>query len=122
MPVNYDDKGEKVIRPDRQYQFTKEQLTHYVSCARSVEYFAKNAVKVVHPKKGIIPMEPRDYQMRMLEALKNDRVSILAPRQCGKCCFSDTYVTIRNKNTGETKEVTILEFYKIAEQSASELL
>ncbi len=112
MPVNYDDKGEKVIRPDIDHSFTKEQLNHYIACAKSVEYFAMNAVKVVHPKKGIIPMEMRDYQIRMLKALINERVAILAPRQCGKCCVSPTEIRIRNKITGCIEEISIGDFYK----------
>ena len=123
MPVNYDDKGQTVLRPKVQHQFTKKELEHYIACAKSVEYFATQAVKVVHPKKGIINMEPRDYQMRMLKALDNERVSILAPRQCGKCVFSGTYITVRNKVTGITEEISIEDFYekmKIAQNAVSE--
>ena len=36
----------------------------------------------------------------------------ICPEQMGKCVSGDTKITVRNKNTGEVKEVTIRDFHK----------
>lgn len=118
MPVNYDENGQRIIRPGLEVQWTQKMIQHYAACAKSVEYFATQAVKVQHPVKGIALMEHRDYQIRMLDVLEKSRRSIiLAPRQCGKCCLSSTKINVRNKTTGIVEEIEIGEFYEKVKNS-----
>ena len=111
MPVVYDD--EKVIRPGVQHNWTKEMLQEYVKCAKSVKYFALNHCKVFSVKGGLVPLSFRDYQMKMFDLLeKEQKIVALWPRQSGKCGLSSTMINVRNKTTGEIREIAIGEFYK----------
>jgi hypothetical protein len=115
MPVKYDPK--KVIKPDTEYQWTQEMVHEYSQCARSVMYFALNHCKVTHPTQGVIQLQPRDYQKRMLKLIDNHRLSIYnCPRQIGKCCDFVAKITIKNKKTGVVMKIPIGEFYEMIEK------
>lgn len=115
MPVVYD--NVRIIRPHLKNEWSKEQLQEYVKCAKSVEYFALNYVKAIHPVKGVIPLEFRPYQMELLKLLRdNKKVIGLQPRQSGKCVFSDTIIKIKNKKTNEIQEVTIEKFMEMCQE------
>lgn len=91
MPVAYDDK--RVIKPEIQHKWTQEMLEEYAKCQSSVIYFALNHARAIHPTKGIIPLEVRNYQLRLLDALDNyDKVLTLFPRQCGKSLTVSIYL------------------------------
>jgi hypothetical protein len=122
MPVNYDDKGQRIIKPNIQHTFTKDELDHYVACARSVEYFALEAVKVFTVEKGITRMEMRDYQVRMMKAFeRNSRNIILAPRQCGKSMTTGIYALHKALFTPPNRPVKIY-ILSNKEKSAKEFL
>jgi hypothetical protein len=106
MGIVYDD--ERIIRPDLEHNWTKEMIKEYAKCAKSVKYFALNHARAVHATKGVIPLDVRDYQMRLLDALeKNTRILGLQGRQTGKCNCFNTEIKLRNKLTGETITTTI---------------
>jgi hypothetical protein len=110
MSIKYD--SNKVIRPNTKHHFTEEMIKEYAKCYASVEYFANNHCKVTHPIKGIIQLEPRPYQQRMLNLVSGNRLCVLnCARQCGKCVFCDTVAKFRNKITGEIVEVTLKDFF-----------
>jgi hypothetical protein len=82
MPVKYD--KSKVIKPQTQIKWTQEMLQEYAACARDVEYFAFNHCKV-STIDGIVNLQPREYQKRMLDTVQKGRYSVLnCPRQVGK--------------------------------------
>jgi len=61
-------------------------------CASSLEYFALNYCKVLQGKKGLAPLELRDYQTKIMRMFKrHDRVCLLQPRQSGKTAITAVY-------------------------------
>jgi hypothetical protein len=89
MPVKYD--KSKIIRPETQIKWTQEMIQEYAACAKDVEYFAFNHCKV-STIDGIIKLQPRDYQKRMIETVKKGRFSVLnCPRQVGKSTIIGLY-------------------------------
>jgi hypothetical protein len=114
MPVKYD--KTKIIRPDTQIKWTMEMVQEYAACAKSVEYFAFNHCKV-STIDGIIQLQPRSYQKRMLETVQQGRFSVMnCPRQVGKCCVFDTLIEVRNKKTGQTMKISMEEFFDLLEK------
>ena len=74
-------------------QFTPDQVTEYIKCAGNPIHFIKNHVKIVHLDLGVIPFEPRDYQVDLIDKLHNNRFVIAKlPRQCGKSIAVISYL------------------------------
>lgn len=93
--------------------YTEEQVKEYVRCALDPEYFIEKYVRINSLDHGFIPFKLRGYQKGLIQSFhKNRRVVLLSPRQSGKCVFINTMVTVRNKITGEIKEITIGDFYE----------
>jgi hypothetical protein len=89
MPVKYD--MSKVIKPQTQVKWTQEMLQEYAACARDVEYFAFNHCKV-STNDGILHLQPRPYQKRMLETVQKGRYAVMnCPRQVGKSTIIGLY-------------------------------
>ena len=83
MAINYDD--QRVIRPNIEHKWTKSMIQEYTKCAKSSTYFALNHAVAIHPIKGIIPLEVRDYQLRLLDSLARNKLILgLQGRQTGK--------------------------------------
>jgi len=117
MPVSYDSKG-KVIRPFTQHEWTQEMVIEYAKCVRSVKYFALNHCKVVHPVKGVIPLELRDYQMEILDLLEhNQKIAVKIGRQSGKCVLADINIRLKNKTTGEIMTCKIGDFFELVKSN-----
>ena len=115
MALTYDD--ERVIRPNIEHQWTKEMIQEYTKCAKSSTYFALNHAVAIHPIKGIIPLEVRDYQLRLLDSLQHNQLVLgLQGRQTGKCVFYDTEIKLKNKKTGDIITTTIGEFFDSLEE------
>lgn len=96
-----------------QQQFTPEQVKEYIKCANDPSYFIKKFVKIVAVDKGLVPFELYDFQEELINILHNNRFVIgKLPRQVGKCLDIYTKVAIRNKKTGEIKEMTVGELYE----------
>ena len=109
MPVSYDG---IIKKPGIEEEYTQEQIIELVKCSKDPEYFLKNYVKILHPDKGWIPFILYPHQKRMLKEFQQNRMVISKVfRQGGKCLYSDSYITIRNKNTKEVEKITIEEFY-----------
>ena len=61
--------------------------------------------------KQLIKVYPK--QAEMIRAMANEqRVICLSCRQSGKCLFSDTMISIKNKKSGKIEEISIGEFFK----------
>lgn len=81
--------------------WTPDMVQEMMKCAQDVVYFVKKYVKIVNVDRGLIPFEPYDYQVEMLEAMANNRYNIIATsRQAGKstttCAFILWYILFNN--------------------------
>lgn len=75
-------KSDMIKRPNQLSEYIPEQLIELKRCKNDPIYFAKNYVKVQHPKHGAINFVPFEYQERCINAFRNNRWSIvLAGRQ-----------------------------------------
>ena len=93
-------------------EWTTEMLKEYQKCMKDPVYFAKTYIKIVHVDHGLVPFEMYDYQEEITEKIfRSRRVAVLTARQAGKCFFINTIVKVKNKNTGEVKEITIGDLY-----------
>jgi len=72
--------------------WSPEMIQEWIKCSQDVVYFVKTYMKIVNVDRGLIPFEPYDYQVEMLQAMANNRYNIIATsRQAGKstttCAF-----------------------------------
>lgn len=96
-----------------QYQFEKWQIDEYIKCSTDPKYFIKTYVKIISLDRGLILFDMHDYQEEMVDAFHNNRFSIVRiGRQSGKCLSINTNIKIRNKKTGEIKNISVGEFYE----------
>ena len=84
-------------------------------CSEDLKYFIFNYCKVLTKTGWRIP-DLRDYQEEyILNMLTQNRLILNSPRQSGKCTHYSTTINIRNKHTGEIKEISIGEFHELVE-------
>jgi hypothetical protein len=75
------------------HQYTKEEVEEYMKCAKDVEYFARNYIKIVNVDHGLMPFKMWDFQAKMLKTFQENRFSICKlPRQVGKSTTSIAYI------------------------------
>lgn len=105
--------NEFVKKPNEEIEYTHEMIMELQRSINDPIYFIKNYVKIQHPTKGAIKFDMYDYQEEAIRVMhENDYAILLQPRQTGKCVCADTKIRIRNKNTGEIKEVEIGDLYE----------
>ena len=110
-------------REGEDIEFTQTQLEEYIKCSQDPEYFIENYVKIIHPDRGLVKFELRDYQRKIVQSVVNNRFTIVATaRQVGK---STTIIAIllwyvlfhREKvvallaNKGDTARLTMSKFH-----------
>ena len=107
-------KGNKSLKKAYEnVEFTEHQVQEFVKCAKDVNYFASNYVKVVHPDKGLIPIKLYDYQQQLLSHFKDNRNCIvLSSRQSGKCLGGGTLLLVKDNETSDPYEITFSELYE----------
>ena len=108
-------KGEKI-------DYSQEMIDELIKCKTDIVYFAEKYFYIVTGKKGKSKIVLYEWQKKVLKAFvetPNDKRHCIVKiaRQSGKCVCNDTKVKIRNKKTGEIKEITIDEFYKSLKKS-----
>lgn len=85
----------KLLKGDLVFKRTEEERNEWKKCAKDIIYFVNKYCKLMTPQ-GIKNVTLRDYQERYLKHLMENRLSIyLACRQCGKCVFMTTNVTVK---------------------------
>lgn len=106
--------GNPNLKPEGQsVSFTKKQVEEYIKCSNDPIYFIEKYIKVVSLDKGLVPFNMYGYQKEIVTKVHNNRFVIAKlPRQSGKCVYSDTKVILKNKKTGEIKEISIENLYK----------
>lgn len=93
-------------------QFTSEQIQEYLKCSEDPVYFVNNYCKIVTLDFGLQPFKTYPYQERLFNNIQQNRkVIAMMPRQQGKCVKYFSCINIRNKTTGEIKNVKIGEFF-----------
>ena len=58
------------------HSYTKDEVDEYMKCAKDVEYFARNYIRIVNVDRGLIPFNMWDFQAKMLHTFANNRFSI----------------------------------------------
>jgi len=115
--------GNPNLRGDHEkVEYTKQMQSELIRCMADIIYFAEHYCHIVTIDHGKQLIKLWEFQKRMLKAYlkppKNKRnLVVLAPRQCGKCCTKDTMIKIRNKKTGDVKEITLEEFHSLQKDS-----
>jgi hypothetical protein len=75
------------------HSYTKHEADEYIKCAKDVEYFARNYIKIVNVDFGLMPFNMWDFQAKMLHTFADNRFSICKlPRQVGKSTTSIAYI------------------------------
>ena len=88
------------------YEYTKDELTEFLKCAKDPVYFAETYIHVVHVDEGLQLINLRPYQKKLLSHFHDNRNSIcLSSRQSGKCLLGSEKVNIRVGK--EYREVTM---------------
>lgn len=94
-----------------------EALREYNKCRDDPVYFIKTYVMIVHVDKGKVPFKLYPFQEKMVETFHENRFVIgKIGRQSGKCFTGGTMIKVRNKKTGEIKEISAEKFHEIASQ------
>lgn len=95
------------------FAWTAKKIEEFEKCQADPIYFITKYIQVFTVDYGIQPFALWDFQKEMVEMVDSNRYSaIRCARQAGKCLESKTYVTLRNKKTGEIRKTPIGEFYK----------
>ena len=88
--------------------YNEEQIMEIIKCKQDIFYFIENYVKITSLDEGLVNFNLYPFQRNMIQSyLDNREVVCLTGRQMGKCVTGDTMVTVRNKKTGEIKEIEI---------------
>lgn len=107
--------GNPIKPANAKIEYTDKMLEELANCSDPEDgymHFIQNYGYIKHPSRGMILYEPFDYQHKLLHVYHNYRFSIsMVGRQMGKCLDGSTKITVRNKNTGEIKEVSIEDFH-----------
>ncbi len=65
--------------------FTPEQIQEYIKCTNDPIYFVETYMKIVHVDRGLINFKLYDWQVEMINAMKNERFcAFCVARQGGK--------------------------------------
>lgn len=82
-----------IKRANRESEYTHEQMLELAKCAQDPVYFITKYVKIQHPTKGCVPFELYDYQLEMIDAVHNNKDTILlCSRQLGKTTVVSMYI------------------------------
>ncbi|WP_298749165.1 hypothetical protein [uncultured Arcobacter sp.] len=106
-------RGNTTLRaPEDKLVYDKKQIKELAKCRKDPIYFLKNYVKIVSLDDGIVNFNLYDYQEEMINLIhENTRIIGRSSRQSGKCVVDKSDITIRDKETGDIKTLTIKEFY-----------
>lgn len=105
--------NDNVVKPNIQQSFDDHQMAELAKCAADPIYFIETYCKIVSLDKGIIPFKMYEPFKHYVRTVHNNRFVLLqSGRQMGKCTGKDTNYTVRNKITGEVRNVRAKEFHE----------
>lgn len=97
--------------------YTEDHIKDLVKCMdpdTGYHFFTQNYFYIQHPVRGKILFEPYPYQIDLLNSYHGHRFSInMLPRQSGKCLSKEINIRIKNKRTGEIRDIPIGEFFEM---------
>ncbi len=103
----------KLKAADTRLAFEKEHIKELKRCSNDKEYFARRYYKIITQDDGLVNIDLRPYQLDCLNVFDENRFSILKyPRQTGKCQVYDIIIHLRNKKTGELRDMEIGKLYE----------
>lgn len=74
----------------------QRQTAEYRKCALSFAYFATKYIKILHPKKGLIPFVMFNYQRRVIQEYETERFNIISKfRQGGLTTLTELWLLWR---------------------------
>lgn len=125
MATGFDD-DKYIKKPNTAVAYTDEQILQLRKCNDPVNgamYFMENFLYIKHPMRGAILFEPYDYQRELIECMATHRKTVLlCGRQLGKCLDGSTMIKIKNKTTGESKEVSMADFHLMVAGDNKEII
>lgn len=97
--------------PSNLYKYIVQEI---VKCKNDPLYFAQTYYTILSPEKGkhIIQTYPKQDEL-IMSMINNNRLAVLAARQSGKCVSPDTYLEIRNTETGVIEEIKASDFHEL---------
>lgn len=99
-----------------EFEYDSEMISEIEKCRENLLHFAENYFYILNLDEGKQKIKLYPAQKRVLEKLRDNRFfTLLASRQIGKCFSKDTLLKIRDKTTGEIKEIPASEFYSLSE-------
>jgi hypothetical protein len=107
-------------------EYTPHMQSELLKCMEDVIYFAEHYCQIITIDGGKQLIKLWDFQKKLLKAFRNppDKkrgIILKCPRQSSKCLVGDTKIKIRNKKTGEIKEISMEEFHQSQEQPITKL-
>lgn len=95
-------------------EWTQEMVEEWQKCHDDPVYFTEKYVRIIHVDRGVIPFVPYDYQREIIETIHENRFTIvLTGRQSGKCLEKSTQIRVRNKKTGEIRQIPVSQLTNI---------
>jgi hypothetical protein len=90
----------------------KQYAAEIIRCAQDIDYFANTYYTIISLKDGKTVISTYPRQSELIQSMVDEnRLIVLASRQTGKCFLGTTYITVRNKTTGEVEEIKIEDFH-----------
>jgi len=101
--------GEKV-------DYTQDMINELIRCSQDIIYFSEKYFYIIHPDRGKEKITLYDWQKKVLKAYVENpggkkHCVVKIARQSGKCFCENNHIKVRNKKTGEIKEISVGEFY-----------
>lgn len=80
-------------KPNTKVEYTAEQLKELILCQDDPYYFIENYIKVVHPVKGVLPLQLYPFQWDIVRGFhEHQNCVVLTARQMGKSLDYDTSI------------------------------
>lgn len=108
--------NENLRRAGENIDYTPEMIEEVMRCAEDPIHFAEAYFTVIHPDRGQELIKLYEFQKKMIKAYVDtpngkSHSIVCVPRQAGKCFSRFVKINIKNKKTGEIKELEVEEFY-----------
>lgn len=106
-----------VKRAFTKVRYTKAKYDELAACYDPVTgpaYFIENFMYIQHSIRGREKIKLYDFQYDLIDNYHGHRKSVnMVSRQMGKCLFQDVGIKVKNKKTGEERNLTLAEFERI---------
>lgn len=104
-----------IRKANSKIDYTQEMINEIIKCKTDIIYFAEKYYTIITIDNGKQNIKLWEWQKKVLKAFvetpegKSNCILKIA-RQSGKCVYKDTKIKIRNKKTGEIREITVIDF------------